>query len=177
MSSTYPVSSADSPATTRSRSNRRCAAGRRASRALLRPGAPVGQVGQDRDGQRRAGGAARGVRHLVRGDGEDEGAERPPHVAVGRQGGQQREADLLGHVILVQAAGAGAGAGQPGPAVADDGGPELAQQRLDGVRVGPRIRRFQAGWRSGTACWSGGLERHAGAAVWNGMLERRSGTA
>ena len=43
---------------------------------LLGPGAPVGQVGQDRNGQRRAGGAARGVRHLVRGDGEDEGAER-----------------------------------------------------------------------------------------------------
>ena len=32
MSSTYPVSSADSPPTTRSRSSRRCAAGRCASR-------------------------------------------------------------------------------------------------------------------------------------------------
>jgi hypothetical protein len=54
-------------------------------------------------------------------------------------------ADLPGHVILVQAAGAGAGAGagQPGPAVADDGGPELAQQRLDGVRG---FLGFQAAW-------------------------------
>jgi len=33
MSSTYPVSSAHSPPTTRSRSSRRCAAGRWASRA------------------------------------------------------------------------------------------------------------------------------------------------
>ena len=70
---------------------------------------------------------------------KDEGAERPSHIAVGRQGGQQREADLLRHVILVQAAGADAVAGQPGPAVADDGGPELAQQRLDRVRADRRI--------------------------------------
>jgi hypothetical protein len=72
---------------------------------------------------------------------KDEGAERPSHIAVGRQGGQQREADLLRHVILVQAAGADAVAGQPGPAVADDGGPELAQQRLDTILV---LAGFQA---------------------------------
>jgi len=99
----------------------------------------------------------------VRGDGEDEGAERAAHIAIGRQRGHQGETDLLGHVILVQAAGAGADAGadQPGPAVADDGGPELAQQRLDRVRAGWGIlvlpgslvvpglvvvRGFQAAW-------------------------------
>jgi hypothetical protein len=76
----------------------------------------------------------------VRGDGEDEGAERPAHVLVRRQRGQQGEADLLRQVVLVLAAGLGqVRPGQPGPAVADDGGPELAQQRLDGVRPGQRI--------------------------------------
>jgi len=33
--------------------------------------------------------------------------------------------------------------GQPGPAVTDDGGPELAQQRLDGVLPGFQAARVQ----------------------------------
>src|SRR5689334_11511292 len=120
MSSTYPVSSADSPATTLSRSNRRCAVGRLASRALAIRASTFFSRASSGPGHR-SGRSGR--------TGTGSGARAAPRAA---------SATLCAAMAKTKAPN-----GQPGPAVTDDGGPELAQQRLDGVLPGFQAARVQ----------------------------------
>jgi hypothetical protein len=105
---------------------------------LLRPwcGARPLWHGLDRHRNRTADRGAMGIRDLAGGDGVDECGERAPHVAVGRQRMQDCQANLLGHIVGRRVAAVEAA--QPGPAVAEHGGPQQRHQRFCRGRVATR---------------------------------------